>query len=227
MTDTRAPGSLFRRGAQAEWTLANGSQAAVHHCEHGPLGEQAADLVVASRGYLAFALGDGDRRARLFAPGLARDRLAALMLDGRFAGYVAFEQDGRGALEPRLADFRRVYGAGGLWRAAVHRLAAERAPAEAIYLDQLFVAPRFRRRGAARLICSWLADAARRAGYRTLLVDVAAGNAAAIALYESLGFRRASAGLGPGRRLVRALAPHAYRRYALDLTRGAGAPAQG
>lgn len=210
--------SLFGAGAPREWTLAGGAFARLEACESGPLGDQAAGLVVDARGFLAFALGGPQQRARLFAPGVNRDRLAALMLDGRFGGYLAFEQDGRGALAPARADFKTAYGAWSGWRAIAYRLSCAAHPREAIYLDQLFVAPRCRRRGAARLLCGWLADAARRAGYRRILVDVARDNAAAIALYQSLGFRAATDGLAPAQRILRATPLFPYRRFALDLT---------
>jgi ribosomal-protein-alanine acetyltransferase len=54
----------------------------------------------------------------------------------------------------------------------------------------LGVAPASRRRGVARALLQDLMDRARSSGIQRLLLEVAADNKAALALYDSLGFAR-------------------------------------
>jgi ribosomal protein S18 acetylase RimI-like enzyme len=53
----------------------------------------------------------------------------------------------------------------------------------------LGVLPTARRRGVGRLLLAHVLDAARAAGGRRVLLEVARGNAPALALYENAGFR--------------------------------------
>ena len=53
------------------------------------------------------------------------------------------------------------------------------------------VLPAFRRRGIARLLLGTLMEEGRAAGVSSFTLEVRAGNAAALALYEGLGFHRA------------------------------------
>ncbi len=55
------------------------------------------------------------------------------------------------------------------------------------YIDDLFVRPAYRRRGAARAGLDVLVAESRRRGCRSLLVEVGPDNAAALALYGSIG----------------------------------------
>src|SRR4051794_39945464 len=55
----------------------------------------------------------------------------------------------------------------------------------------LYVAPAYRRRGAGRALLGHVAEAARRDGAVRLSLQTEAGNAAALRLYESQGFRPA------------------------------------
>ena len=58
------------------------------------------------------------------------------------------------------------------------------------YIDDLFVRPRFRRRGIARALVSELFVEGRRRGCRSVYVEVGAENTPAIRLYNQFGLRR-------------------------------------
>jgi ribosomal-protein-alanine N-acetyltransferase len=66
-----------------------------------------------------------------------------------------------------------------------------RVAAEEMEVLTLGVAQDARRRGVARALMDAGLEAARRAGARACFLEVAVDNPAAVALYESLGFRRA------------------------------------
>lgn len=77
------------------------------------------------------------------------------------------------------------------------------------YVDRLVVAPAARGRGLARQLYSGLLDAARMAGYVTVLCEVNQDppNPASDALHASLGFREVGAApIHGGRKVVRYLA---------------------
>ena len=59
-----------------------------------------------------------------------------------------------------------------------------------IHVMTLAVAPGQRRRGLARWLLAFVMGRAARAGARRALLELRAGNREALALYESLGFRR-------------------------------------
>jgi ribosomal-protein-alanine N-acetyltransferase len=60
--------------------------------------------------------------------------------------------------------------------------------ADELHIHNVAVAPALRRRGLARRLLSQLLDEARAHGVRVALLEVRESNAAARALYESLGF---------------------------------------
>ena len=60
-----------------------------------------------------------------------------------------------------------------------------------MHVMNVAVAPAERRRGLARWLLLFALERARRAGAARALLEVRAGNREAVALYESLGFRRA------------------------------------
>jgi ribosomal-protein-alanine N-acetyltransferase len=66
-----------------------------------------------------------------------------------------------------------------------------RVAAEEMEVLTLGVAAAARRRGIARMLITAGLETARQAGARACFLEVAVDNAAAVALYEGLGFRRA------------------------------------
>ncbi len=80
----------------------------------------------------------------------------------------------------------------GLWDPAGEVGAGEDLPdgAQAVpFLIAMFVLPATRHRGVARALLDAVVVEARSRGHRHLMLDVAAGNDAAVALYEGAGFR--------------------------------------
>jgi ribosomal-protein-alanine N-acetyltransferase len=67
-----------------------------------------------------------------------------------------------------------------------------RSVLDELHVMNVAVAPGFRRRGLARWLLTFAMGKARRAGARRALLEVRAGNGEALALYQSLGFRRVS-----------------------------------
>ena len=60
-------------------------------------------------------------------------------------------------------------------------------------LKRLYVVPAYRGRGLARALVASAVGAARRIGYRELVLDTLASMHPAVALYESFGFRQTTA----------------------------------
>lgn len=61
-------------------------------------------------------------------------------------------------------------------------------PPTRLVIDNIVVAPAFRRRGAGRLLLDFADDFARQHDIDTIELQVAAGNSVALALYEQCGF---------------------------------------
>lgn len=66
-----------------------------------------------------------------------------------------------------------------------------RGAAGEFYIDNIAVDPGYRRKGTGRALMDYLIKAAREAGGEFLSLEVRPSNAPAIALYESLGFKKA------------------------------------
>ncbi|MDQ3371242.1 MAG: GNAT family N-acetyltransferase [Actinomycetota bacterium] len=64
------------------------------------------------------------------------------------------------------------------------------------WLEDVYVAEPARRRGVARALTQLACDRARERGCRRIELDASEGNAAALALYEALGFTARSKGSG-------------------------------
>ena len=74
--------------------------------------------------------------------------------------------------------------------AAMARYAPDRTDPKTGWLISMWVASSARRTGVGSALVDAIIELARAAGVTRLLLDVADGNAAAIALYETKGFRR-------------------------------------
>lgn len=66
-----------------------------------------------------------------------------------------------------------------------------RGAAGEFYIDNIAVSPEYRRRGIGRALTAYLIAAAKKAGSEFISLEVRPSNAPAIALYESLGFKKA------------------------------------
>lgn len=66
-----------------------------------------------------------------------------------------------------------------------------RGAAGEFYVDNIAVDPEYRRKGTGRALMDYLIKAARAAGGEFLSLEVRPSNAPAVALYESLGFKKA------------------------------------
>lgn len=75
-------------------------------------------------------------------------------------------------------------------RAGIRAYGSFRLVLDEMHVMNVAVAPGQRRRGLARWLLAFAMRKAARAGARRALLEVRAGNAEALALYESLGFHR-------------------------------------
>jgi len=102
--------------------------------------------------------------------------------EAQVAEEVALAQPG-GVLV--LEGPRRSEGAGGICAYCAFRLVLDE-----MHVMNVAVAPGQTRRGLARRLVGFALRRAARAGARRALLELRAGNRGALALYESLGFRR-------------------------------------
>ncbi len=117
----------------------------------------------------------------------------------KYAGSLGFSLCFQG-FDEELKSLPGVYGppAGALFVAQVDGesvgcIGLRRFADEVGELKRLYVVPEFRGRGLARALVSAAIEAAMRIGYRALVLDTVVPMHAAIALYESFGFKRTEA----------------------------------
>lgn len=91
------------------------------------------------------------------------------------------EEFSRGAWHILLANEKEV-GLLGVTREQV-------MPAQECYLEYMWVAPEFRRSGAASMLLKTVLDRLRRSGVRTVWLYVLNGNQGAVRLYQKFGFQ--------------------------------------
>ncbi len=104
--------------------------------------------------------------------------------------------------EAQIAEEMAVGAPGGLFvlegppgpegTAGICAYCAFRLVLDEMHVMNVAVAPRARRRGLARRLLGFALRRAARAGARTAFLELRVGNQEALALYESLGFRRVS-----------------------------------
>lgn len=126
----------------------------------------------------------------LFRPGHALIARSGPGPGGHLIGMAGLRDAGGGLLSDDRAAFLGVFGRRAGWlrqRSATWRGAG--ASTAAMVLDGVVVAPEWRGRGVARMLVAAAEHAARRAGHRSLRVEVEAGNHAAMAAWIALGFR--------------------------------------
>ncbi|AGT07365.1 GNAT family N-acetyltransferase [Paracoccus aminophilus] len=120
----------------------------------------------------------------------AEKALSALDPQGALAALVGIRDAEGGFLAPEAGAFAQVWGClgGGLERVtnALHRSGPETAD---MVLDGLVVRPDLRGQGYGRALIAAASHRAARRGYHGLRAEVARANAAARALYLSLGFQ--------------------------------------
>lgn len=120
--------------------------------------------------------------APMVRPATAADVLGLLALEVECFGTSAW---GAPSLESAIAD----PGQDVLVTATGDAYGVVRLVDDTADLDRIAVQPEVRRRGVARGLLDSLTDRAVHRGARRMMLEVAADNAAALALYTSLGFR--------------------------------------
>ncbi|GHB70431.1 N-acetyltransferase [Streptomyces cirratus] len=137
------------------------------------------------------ALGPAAAGRRFIAAHLDPDRaLTAVSPDGRVLGVVGFQLAGRGLIGGDTAAVRAEYGqVRGLWRAYLLAL-SQRTPARGeLVLDGIAVDRSEPGLEVEALLLEGVEAVAAEQGCRRVRLDVAAGDTAARARYEGLGFR--------------------------------------
>lgn len=159
--------------------------------------------VSGGRAALQFFLGPPERRARLFAGAVNRDRVIGAVGEGKSLGFASFKLAGRGPYAPKLIAFRKEYGLlRGLFLFAVFAITEIRDRSPDFYLYGLNVVAEERRRGVASALLDAVALVAARAGCDTIALEVGVENEKAVNLYLSKGYvAKKVFSLGPLRRL--------------------------
>ena len=117
-----------------------------------------------------------------------RHAISAVDEAGGLLGAAGIRTRAGGLLMGRPADLRAVYGPlGAIWRGALLELYERPVEPGVTLVDGLFVAPHARGRGVGTRLIAAVAERARAAGSREVLLDVVDGNRAH-GLYEREGF---------------------------------------
>jgi ribosomal protein S18 acetylase RimI-like enzyme len=145
--------------------------------------------VAGGRAALQHFLGPPERRRRVFARTVNRDRVVGAVANGRSLGFASFKLDGRGPYSPTFGDFRGEYGLfTGLLLYLVFSYAEWRDRSADLYLYGLNVVPEERQRGVATALLEAVTAQAMKAGARTIELEVGSHNEKAIKLYLSKRF---------------------------------------
>lgn len=150
------------------------------------------DELIQARGSLKSVLGDEVARRSLFIGRLQSAQVVLARKGGSLAGYLMFQQGWQSPFRVGFLDFLRVHGRSALWRYPAFVYLEWRGSIYDFYIYSLKVQPRQRRQGVAKQLMLFAEAAAARRGNRHVTLEVNADNRAAIALYESLGYRRVS-----------------------------------
>jgi ribosomal protein S18 acetylase RimI-like enzyme len=145
--------------------------------------------VAGGRAALQHFLGPPERRRRVFARTVARDRVIGAVADGRSLGFASFKLEGRGPYAPNFSDFRAEYGGiAGVFLYLVFAYAEWRDRSPDLYLYGLNVIPEARRQGVATALLEAVAAAAVKVGACKIELEVGSHNEKAVKLYLSQGF---------------------------------------
>ncbi len=127
---------------------------------------------------------------KIAAPKLRRDRVITAMAGDQLVGVAAFKRDGKGFADLGLADLRKIYGPiGALWRGLVLSLLERTEREGELLMDGICVAETARGQGIGTILLDAIEAEARRAGDRSIRLDVIDTNPKARALYERRGFQ--------------------------------------
>lgn len=121
---------------------------------------------------------------------LRRDRVITALAGDQLVGVAAFKRDGKGFADLGLADLRKIYGPiGALWRGLALSLLERTEREGELQMDGICVAETARGQGIGTILLDAIEAEARRAGDKSIRLDVIDTNPKARALYERRGFR--------------------------------------
>jgi ribosomal protein S18 acetylase RimI-like enzyme len=145
--------------------------------------------VAGGRAALQHFLGPPERRRRVFARTVARDRVIGVVADGRSLGFASFKLQGRGPYAPTLSDFRAEYGLlAGFLLFLLFAYSEWRDRSPNLYLYGLNVIPEARRQGVATALIGAVVAEAAKVGAQKIELEVGTHNEKAVNLYRSNGF---------------------------------------